>query len=66
MAQAFGVAAESVAVADDMSAALGRARAINREGNAYLIDAKIMQQGKGANDNWHPDISIADLRTRKV
>ncbi|ARN73410.1 thiamine pyrophosphate-binding protein [Oceanicoccus sagamiensis] len=66
LSESFGVEAEQVIQPDDMAKALGRAKKANRDGRAYLIAAKIMQQGKGANENWHPGISIADKREKKV
>ncbi|WP_101759011.1 thiamine pyrophosphate-binding protein [Oceanicoccus sp. KOV_DT_Chl] len=66
LSESFGVAAERASKPEQMTAALKRAAIANRGGKAYLIDAKIMQQGKGANDNWHPDIDIAALRDKKV
>lgn len=66
LANAFAVEAESVSAPDNIQAALQRAFEANRQGQAYLIDAKIMQKGHGANDNWHPNVSIADLRTKKI
>ena len=66
VSRAFGVAAEAVTAPGDMAAALKRARDANREGGAYLIDARIMQQGHGANSTWHPGISIARNRNRLI
>ena len=66
LAQAFGVAGEKVVNPAGMKAALRRAADHNLEGRAYLISAKIMQKGPGANENWHPDIAIASLRDRKI
>ena len=45
---------------------MARAQQANRDGRAYLIDAKIMQQGHGANSTWHPDISIAGNRKQLI
>ena len=66
VAKGFGVEAETVVDPKDMARALGNARAANREGRAYLIAAKIMQQGHGANSTWHPGISIASKRQRMI
>jgi hypothetical protein len=40
--------------------------AANREGSPYLIDLKIAQRGHGANENWYPNISVADRRSRNI
>ena len=66
VSRAFGVDAETVTEPGRMQGALKRARQANRDGSAYLIDARIMQQGHGANSTWHPDISIAGNRKRKI
>ncbi len=66
VSRAFGVEAETVAAPGDLKDALARAQQANRDGRAYLIDAKIMQQGHGANSTWHPDISIARNRKRLI
>ena len=52
--------------ADDLKAAFARASAVTREGRPYIIEAVIARQGKGADSTWHPEISIADRRTRKI
>ena len=66
LSKALGVAAETVVEPRHMAPALRRAQDANREGSAYLIDAKIKQQGHGANSTWHPDISIARNRRRMI
>ncbi len=66
VSRAFGVEAETVLEPAGMEAALQRAQSVNRDGGAYLIDARIMQQGHGANSTWHPDISIARNRKRLI
>ena len=66
VSRGFGVEAETVAEPNAMAGALKRAAAVNRDGGAYLIDARIMQQGHGANSTWHPNISIARNRTRPI
>ena len=66
VSRAFGVEAETVLEPAGMEAALERAQVVNRDGGAYLIDARIMQQGHGANSTWHPDISIARVRKRLI
>jgi len=43
-----------------------RAVQATKEGRPYLIDAIIEQKGSGAGANWHPDISIAANRKRKI
>ena len=43
---------------DQIRKVFERAFAVNREGRPFIVDAAIAQRGPGANDNWHPDISI--------
>ena len=66
VSRGFGVEAETVLEPAGLEAALRRAQQVNRDGAAYLIDARIMQQGHGANSTWHPDISIARNRKRLI
>ena len=66
VSRAFGVEAETVLEPAGLEAALQRAQSVNRDGAPYLIDARIMQQGHGANSTWHPDISIARIRKRPI
>jgi thiamine pyrophosphate-dependent acetolactate synthase large subunit-like protein len=66
IANGFGIDGEMVSQPDELKAAFARAAAVTREGRPYLIDAVIARRGKGADSTWHPEISIADRRTRKV
>jgi benzoylformate decarboxylase len=43
-----------------------RAIDATREGRPYMIDASILRRGPDAESTWHPDISIASMRTRNV
>lgn len=66
IAKGFGIDGELVSQPIELKAAFARAAAVTREGRPYLIDAVIARRGKGADSTWHPEISIADRRTRKV
>ena len=66
LARSMGVEGAVAADAGDLRAALRRAQDVNAEGAPFLIDLKVMQKGHGANDNWHPPVSIASRRTRRV
>jgi len=46
--------------------AIDKARSVTAEGRPFLIDTRIMQLGVAANQNWHPDISIASGRSIDV
>ena len=65
-AQAFGVEAEKVKDAAGVKAALQRAKRANIEGRPYLLDIEVQRDGVGAASQYHPPMSVAQLRTRKV
>jgi thiamine pyrophosphate-dependent acetolactate synthase large subunit-like protein len=65
-AQAFGVDAEVVKDPDKVAAAIARAKRANVEGRPYLLDIHVQRDGVGAASEWHPPLSIAELRNRKV
>jgi len=65
-ARTFDIAGERIARPDEVQPALARAARATREGRPYLIDAVIARRGPGAESTWHPDISIADRRSRKI
>ena len=65
-AQAFGVEGEKVKDAQSVKAALARAKKANIEGRPYLLDIEVQRDGVGAASEYHPPLSVAELRTRKV
>jgi thiamine pyrophosphate-dependent acetolactate synthase large subunit-like protein len=66
IAKSFGMEGSIAEDASQLSKALKRAAAANREGAPYLIDLKVKQGGHGANENWYPALSVADKRSRKI
>jgi thiamine pyrophosphate-dependent acetolactate synthase large subunit-like protein len=64
--QAFGVDAETVREPSQLKAALARAKRANVDGRPYLLDIHIQRDGVGAGSTWHPEFSVAAMRTRKV
>jgi benzoylformate decarboxylase len=66
IARGFDIKGQSISEPDKIPAALQRASEATRDGRPYLLDVAIAQRGPGANTNWHPEISIASERTRKV
>ncbi len=66
LASSFGIEASKAENADELARALKRARKANESGAPYLIDLKIMQKGHGANERWHPPVSIAAKRSRRI
>jgi thiamine pyrophosphate-dependent acetolactate synthase large subunit-like protein len=65
-ANAFGVDGETVKEPANLKDALGRAKMASVEGRPYLLDIHIKREGIGAMSEWHPEFSLADLRSRKV
>jgi benzoylformate decarboxylase len=66
LAKSFGIKGERAASPAELQDAMKRAVKVTRDGRPYLIDAIIAQKGLGANTNWHPKLSIAAQRTRKI
>jgi len=67
MAQSFGVPAVRAENPEEFVRALARASAITREGQACLIDTRIMQvnrRGEPTRADWYPQHSIAARRSR--
>jgi benzoylformate decarboxylase len=66
IAKSFGIKGEAVSSPNDIKPAMKRAIQATKDGRPYLIDAMLAQTGPGAGLNWHPEISIAAGRKRKV
>jgi thiamine pyrophosphate-dependent acetolactate synthase large subunit-like protein len=66
MAQAHGIDGEVVMDQADLAAAIQRGIASTRAGKPYLLDVFTERWGAGGEHEWHPDISIADMRTKQV
>lgn len=66
IAKGFGIAGSKLEKPGDIAKVVRRAVAATREGRPFMIDASIARRGPGAESTWHPDISIARNRTRKV
>jgi thiamine pyrophosphate-dependent acetolactate synthase large subunit-like protein len=58
IAQGFDIDGAVVSRPEEFRSALARARAVNREGRPFVIDAAIARRGPGAASIWHPAISI--------
>ena len=65
-AAGYGVEGEIVAEPSTLRAALGRAKRATEDGRPYLLDVHIERGGLGADSQWHPPFSVAELRQRKV
>jgi benzoylformate decarboxylase len=66
IAKSFDIKGEVVSAPDQIKPAMQRAVQATKDGRPYLIDAILVQHGPGAGSNWHPDISIAAERKRKI
>lgn len=64
IAQAHGVKAEVVTDPSELKPAFKRAIQATEDGRPYLLDISNERWGKGGELTWHPDISIARMRTR--
>jgi thiamine pyrophosphate-dependent acetolactate synthase large subunit-like protein len=65
-ASAFGVDGEAVKEPSKMRDAIERAKRVTADGRPYLLDVHVQRDGLGAGSTWHPQYSVADLRTKKV
>ena len=59
-------AGEKVTEPGDLKAAIGRGLAAVRDGRPYLLDVLAERWGGVGDYTWHPEISIAGMRTRNV
>lgn len=66
IAEAYDIKGEVVGDPNDLKPALKRAIQATRDGKPYLLDVLVAQAGQGANLNWYPKVSIAEMRTKKV
>jgi len=66
IAEAYDIKGELVSDPGEIRPALRRAIQATRDGRPYLLDVLVAQAGQGANLNWYPKISVAEMRTKKV
>lgn len=66
MAKAFGIDGEVAQDPADLRGAIQRGIDATRGGKPYVLDIRTERWGPGGELTWHPDISIARMRTRKV
>lgn len=66
IAEAYDIKGEVVADPKDLKPALQRAVNATRDGKPYLLDVLVAQAGQGANMNWYPKVSIAEMRSKKA
>ena len=65
LAKAHGVDGEVVNDPSNLKAAIKRAIQSTKDGKPYLLDVGTERWGAGGELTWHPEISIAEMRTRK-
>ena len=66
IAKAFDIEGGRANDPTELASVLQRAVDVTREGRPFVVDVNLAQRGLAADVNWHPDIDIAALRTRKV
>ncbi len=66
IAQGYGVGAEKVKNPDELRPAIERAIEATRNGKPYLLDVEAERWGPGGEFTWHPETSVAAMRTKKV
>jgi thiamine pyrophosphate-dependent acetolactate synthase large subunit-like protein len=65
-AKAHGVDGETVSSTADIRPAIKRGIRAMQDGRPYLLDVRAERWGGVGEETWHPDISIAGMRDRKV
>ncbi len=66
IAKGFDIDGAKITTPDEIQPALKRACATTREGRPFMLDVVMARTGPAAESTWHPDISIAARRPRKV
>ena len=66
MAKAFDIEGEVAEDPADLRNAIQRGINATRDGRPYLLDIQTERWGPGGEMTWHPEISIAEMRTKKV
>ena len=65
-AQSHGVAAETVGSPSDLQPAIKRGIETLKDGKPYLLNVKAERWGGVGDETWHPEISIANMRSKRV
>lgn len=66
IAEAYDIKGEFVSEPNEIRPALKRAIQATRDGRPYVLDVLVAQAGQGANLNWYPKVSVAEMRTKKA
>jgi thiamine pyrophosphate-dependent acetolactate synthase large subunit-like protein len=65
-AKSHGIDGEKVGAPDDLKSAIKRGIRALKDGRPYLLDVHAERWGGIGDYSWHPEISIAGMRTKKV
>lgn len=65
-AKSHGIDGETVRAPGNLRAAIKRGIRSMKDGRPYLLDVHAERWGGVGDYTWHPEISIADMRTRKI
>jgi benzoylformate decarboxylase len=66
IARAYGVDSAKVIAPEDLKPAIEKGLRVTADGRPYLLDVHTERWGPGGKLTWHPDTSIANMRTRKI
>jgi thiamine pyrophosphate-dependent acetolactate synthase large subunit-like protein len=66
IAKGYGVDGEVVQDASELGPAIKRAIQATKDGKPYLLDVNYERWGPGGELTWHPEISVAGMRTRNI
>jgi len=69
LANSFDISGSQANTPEELIQSLQKANRATRDGRPYLIDLRVMQLDvakKPTTQTWHPDISIANKRSKKV
>ena len=66
IASAYGVESAAVTEPGDLKAAIARGLQATAAGQPYLLDVHTERWGRGGELTWHPETSVAKMRTRNI
>jgi len=66
IASAYSVESAAVTEPGELKSAIEKGLRVTAEGRPYLLDVHTERWGRGGELTWHPDTSVANMRTRNV
>jgi benzoylformate decarboxylase len=66
IASAYSVESAAVTEPGELKSAIEKGLRVTAEGRPYLLDVHTERWGRGGELTWHPDSSVANMRTRNV